>query len=115
MLTWNNVIPRVLKLPVHRDMAVAKSSILYPIKEGFMRSVGDFRGQIADFRRPMPDGKSIHVQEFAEHFLVHWDWRDPSLDPVGHLVQDAPHILLLCSLVGVVVLGLVLGFGGEIK
>lgn len=113
MKSWDGVTYRVLKFPVHKDIIVSKSTVANPIEEGFTRSVGDFKGQIADFRRPMPDGRSIHVREFAEHFLVHWDWRDPSLDPIGHLVQDAPHILVLFSLVALAVLGLVLGFGGE--
>jgi len=113
MQSWNDVIHHVLKLSVHKDVKVVKSTVLNPLKQGFTRSLGDFRGQIADFRRPMPDGKSIHIQEFAEHFLVHWDWRDPSLDPIGHLVQDAPHILIISSLVALTAFVIVLGFRGE--
>jgi len=113
MDSWSNLIYRVLKLPVHQDIAVSKSAILSPLEEGFIESIGDFKGQVADFRRPMPDGRSIHVREFKKHFLVHWDFRDPSLDPLGHLVQDAPHILGLLSLAALVVLGLAVEFGGE--
>jgi len=113
MESWDNLIHHILRLPVHQDIAVSKSAILSPLEEGFRVSIGEFKGQMADFRRPMPDGRSIHVKEFKKHFLAHWDFRDPSLDPLGHLVQDAPHILGLLSLAAFVVLGLAIEFGGE--
>lgn len=113
MESWHDVVFRVLRLPAHEDLVVTKSAIANPIEEGFARSIGDPQGQIADFRKPLPDGRCIHVREFAKHLLVHWDNRDPSLDPIGHLVQDVPHIIILLSLFAIGVVGLFIWLGGE--
>jgi len=40
------------------------------------------------------------MREYADRFLVHWDKIDPSGDPIGHLVQDAPHWIVIGALTG---------------
>ena len=44
---------------------------------------------------------NLHIREYSDKFLVHTDKIDPRKDPLGHLVQDAPEILigLTCGLV----------------
>ena len=44
---------------------------------------------------------NLHIREYSDKFLVHTDRIDPRKDPLGHLVQDAPEILigLACGLV----------------
>ncbi|QLH07737.1 hypothetical protein [Nitrosopumilus ureiphilus] len=43
---------------------------------------------------------NLHIREYNEKFLVHTDKIDPRKDPVGHLVHDAPEILigLVCAI-----------------
>ena len=44
---------------------------------------------------------NLHIREYSDKFLVHTDRVDPRKDPLGHLIQDAPEILigLACGLV----------------
>ena len=105
MQRWGDIISSILRLPFHRDMKVKKSVICHPTEDGFIKSVGDFQGQIADYRKRLSDGRSIHVREYPAYFLVHWDKVDPS-DLIGHLIEDAPHwifigIFGLIALIGI--------------
>ncbi len=45
---------------------------------------------------------NLHIREYDEKFLVHTDKIDPRKDPVGHLIHDAPEILigLACAIFG---------------
>ena len=44
---------------------------------------------------------NLHIREYPDKYLVHTDRIDPRKNPVGHLVQDAPEVLigLACGLV----------------
>lgn len=37
---------------------------------------------------------NLHIREYDNKYLVHMDKVDPRIDPLGHLVQDAPEILV---------------------
>ena len=37
---------------------------------------------------------NLHIREYNDKFLVHTDRIDPREDPVGHLVHDAPEVLI---------------------
>ena len=37
---------------------------------------------------------NLHIREYRDKFLVHTDKVDPRKDPVGHLVHDAPEVLV---------------------
>ena len=45
---------------------------------------------------------NLHIREYNDKFLVHTDRIDPRKDPIGHLVYDAPEVLigLACSILG---------------
>ena len=45
---------------------------------------------------------NLHIKEYDEKFLVHTDKIDPRKDPIGHLVYDAPEVLigLACAIFG---------------
>lgn len=45
---------------------------------------------------------NLHIREYDDKFLVHTDKIDPRKDPFGHLVYDAPEILIGigCSILG---------------
>ena len=37
---------------------------------------------------------NLHIREYHDKFLVHNDRIDPRKDPIGHLVYDAPEVLV---------------------
>ena len=37
---------------------------------------------------------NLHIREYNDKFLVHTDKIDPRVNPIGHLVYDAPEILI---------------------
>jgi len=45
---------------------------------------------------------NLHIREYNDKFLVHTDKIDPREDPFGHLVFDAPEVLigLACAIFG---------------
>jgi hypothetical protein len=45
---------------------------------------------------------NLHIREYGDKFLVHNDKIDPRKDPMGHLVYDAPEVLigLACTIFG---------------
>ncbi len=45
---------------------------------------------------------NLHIREYDDKFLVHTDKVDPRNDPLGHLIHDAPEVLvgLACAAFG---------------
>jgi len=45
---------------------------------------------------------NLHIKEYDDKFLVHTDKVDPRRDPLGHLIHDAPEVLigLACAAFG---------------
>ena len=45
---------------------------------------------------------NLHIREYDDKFLVHTDKIDPRKDPLGHLLYDAPEVLvgLACAFFG---------------
>ncbi len=37
---------------------------------------------------------NLHIREYPDKFLVHTDRVDPREDPMGHLIHDAPEVLI---------------------
>ncbi len=37
---------------------------------------------------------NLHIREYDDKFLVHTDKIDPRKDPIGHLIHDAPEVLI---------------------
>jgi hypothetical protein len=37
---------------------------------------------------------NLHIREYDDKYLVHMDKVDPRKDPLGHLIHDAPEILI---------------------
>ena len=50
---------------------------------------------------------NLHIREYDDKFLVHTDKVDPRVNPLGHLVCDAPEILIgiACGIFTGVVIG----------
>ena len=96
------IIQITLIKPAHEEWRISKNLMPHPLRIGFYPSLGDPYGQIADYRVPLTDRRSIHSREYKSNYGFHWDRRDPSLDPLGHLIEDAPHWLIILG-IGVVV------------
>lgn len=91
---WWEIQNRVRQKPVHTDIKVSKASISHPqYSSGFYPHFGE-RICKGHWRKRLPDNKCLHVMEFENYYLVHWDWVDPALNPIGHLILDAPHIAI---------------------
>jgi len=43
---------------------------------------------------------NLHIREYDDKFLIHSDKIDPRKDPLGHLILDAPEVLIgvACSI-----------------
>ncbi len=37
---------------------------------------------------------NLHIREYDDKYLIHMDKVDPRKDPLGHLIHDAPEILV---------------------
>ena len=37
---------------------------------------------------------NLHIREYNDKFLVHTDKIDPRVNPLGHLIHDAPEVLI---------------------
>ncbi len=60
-----------------------------------------FLGQQNGARKQYRYG-NLHIREYDDKFLVHNDRIDPRKNPIGHLVYDAPEVLigLACAIFG---------------
>jgi hypothetical protein len=106
---WSNLISYVLSFPPHQNVTALKIQYVHPSQVGFYRSVGEPHNQIADWRlRFSDDPRCIHALEYQDCYLVHWDYRDPTVDPWGHIQYDAPQYGPLVAMGAIVgLLGLV--------
>ncbi len=45
---------------------------------------------------------NLHIREYDDKYLVHMDKVDPRKDPLGHLIHDAPEVLIgiACTAIG---------------
>lgn len=91
---WNDIISKVL---LCNRMTISKtlpdgSEMPHPSDSGlFRRSVGERKGQIADWRASISGSdRGVHVVEFKEFYSIHVDKYDPYKKPVEHLVHDSP-------------------------
>ena len=85
-MDWQLVFNRVLSMPPHTNIIVHKPCLP---PEGAIEAMGEPHGQLRDLEIPLSDGGRIHIVEFTNNYLVHWDRKSPSRDPIGHLREDA--------------------------
>lgn len=111
---WTNLTNYVLRCPAHYDIVVLKDSYIHPLQAGFVYSAGEPKSQLADYRMAVYGGKGLHILEYQNHYLVHWDLVDPSVDFVEHIKQDAPNWGPVLAAVGLAaVIGGLIWLGSE--
>lgn len=81
-------------LKPHASITINKTSIEHPLKAGLKKTIGEPAGQIADYEYIFSDGSRVHVREYENVYEIHWDILSPTVDPIGHLICDAPHVPL---------------------
>lgn len=100
----NAYLDEVLTLEAHEELLVPKNLIPHPFELGFEISFGEPKGQVADYRAELPDGRGLHVRDLVSRWSIHWDHVFPSLKRwVDHLREDSPVWF------GLFILGLVIG------
>jgi len=110
MEMWRQQYSHILWQPVHTETSFSKWGTPHPLEAGFVASIGEAAGQKADYRLPIDDGREVHVREYGDHYTVHWDQVSAVRNPLGHLLADAPHWIILGA-IGAIVLGII--FSGE--
>lgn len=92
----------VLNRPAHEEIVVPDQVARMLLQRDYYQSVGTPDGQLADYRRRLEDGRGIHLQQYPDHWEMHWDKVDPSQNLLGHLREDAPGVL---AVGGILLLG----------
>jgi hypothetical protein len=102
---WKPIVNGVLILQPYQKTTIPKFCSTNPSQAGFVRTyLEEHENQLADYRLTLPDGRGIHLREFADHYVMHWDKKCPLIDPIGHINQDAPQygpILAILALAGI--------------
>lgn len=60
-----------------------------PIMDHGITLLGDKKGCQKQYRYG-----NLHIREYESHYSVHLDKVDPRVDPLGHLMADAPNYLV---------------------
>lgn len=72
------------------SISISKDVLASLEGHGFHETVlGDRMGSIRQYRNK----NGVHVREYQEKFVIHQDRIDPTVDPIGHLLKDAPETL----------------------
>ena len=79
------------------EIEVPKELREFMIDDAEETFLGQKNGAIKQYRYG-----NLHIREYDDKFLVHTDKIDPREDPVGHLIHDAPEVLigLACAVFG---------------
>lgn len=101
---WDSIIQGVLQKKAHENTILSKNGLSHPLNSGFRKAIGEPKGQLADYRLKLPDGKSVHVGDYSDMYSVHWDNIDPIVNALEHLRQDSPlYYLGVLTLMGVAI------------
>jgi hypothetical protein len=106
---WTGIINCVrMTLPAHQNLQVSKQPYVHPLQDGFALSIGDSKDLVPHYRKSLSDGSGIHILEYSDCYLIHWDFVDAVTNPIGHIHQDAPQYVPLMNLaIGLGVLAII--------
>jgi len=83
-------------MPRH-EIEVPKELREFMLEEAEETLLGQKNGAYKQYRYG-----NLHIREYDDKFLVHTDKVDPRENPIGHLIRDAPEVLvgLACAALG---------------
>ncbi len=108
-LDWPALASAVLTLAPGQDLLIKKADIVHPKTVGFRPSIGLVFGQLADWRLALEDGRGLHVREYLDHYVLHYDATDPSVSFMRHLAEDTPALFKTVLAVGLLGAGTAIG------
>lgn len=71
------------------EIEVPKDVVPILPKDAKETNLGDKRGAKKQYRYG-----NLHIREYDDRYTVHMDKVDPRKDPLGHLIHDAPEVLV---------------------
>ncbi len=71
------------------EIEVPKEIRSFMLEDAEETPIGQKNGALRQYRYG-----NLHIREYDDKYLVHVDKVDPRKDPIGHLVLDAPEVLL---------------------
>ena len=71
------------------EIEVPKDLREFMLEEAEETILGQKNGALKQYRYG-----NLHIREYDDKFLVHTDKIDPRVNPLGHLVYDAPEVLI---------------------
>ena len=71
------------------EIEVPKELREFMFEEAEETNLGQKNGALKQYRYG-----NLHIREYDDKFLVHTDKIDPRVNPLGHLVYDAPEVLI---------------------
>ena len=89
---WHGIALAALALPRHEKLVVARDRVPHPKDSGLYLSIG-LAQKCRHYRKALPDGRGLHVHEYDDRFVVHWDAVDPSVSVLRHFLTDVTHAL----------------------
>ena len=92
MTAWHGVALAALALPKHGKLVVPRDRVPHPEASGLYASIG-LAPKCRHYRHALPDGRGLHVHEYADHYRVHWDAVDPSVSVLRHFLHDVTHAI----------------------
>ena len=100
--SWEDAI-RLLDADAPRaHVRFARHLVPHPLDAQFHQGLGVPVGQRADFFKPLPDGRGLHVQDFDEHYEAHLDSTEAGCDDLVRAVGSGP---ALAAVVGLTAIG----------
>jgi len=85
-----------------KEIEVPKNLRQFMLEGAEETNLGDKKGARKQFRYG-----NLHIREYDDKFTVHSDKIDPRKNPLGHLLIDAPEVLV--GLAGAAIGGLAIG------
>jgi hypothetical protein len=99
---------RALQLPVGEALMLTQPDVDQLLTDPAYRSSLGTPAHATHFRRPLPDGRGMHLVLSTDGSAgLHWDRFDPQASPTGlvmHLLTDAPEHALSLLAAGAAVL-----------
>lgn len=71
------------------EIEIPKELRPFMLKNAKETKLGHRNGAIRQYRYG-----NLHIREYKDKYLVHMDTVDPLSDPIGHLMFDAPEVLI---------------------